>query len=74
MTDNIEGANPHATYNRITTGVVRQPDGWHISIRMEHTETGAVRNELSQMRFPSEQAAENFAVKLAGQMRDRIAG
>jgi len=74
MTDDMVGANPHANFNRITTGTVRRADGWHITIRMDHTETGAERFEESSMKFPSEAAAENFAVKLAHQMRERIQG
>lgn len=72
MTDDY--AQPHVTYNRITTGTIRKRDGWHITIHMDHTETGVERFEESSMTFPSEAAAENFAVKLAHQMRARIQG
>lgn len=64
--------NPHATFNKLTTSIAREDDGWHVVIRFFHTETGAERTEKSQMRWMSETKANQAAVTIAHEMQSRI--
>lgn len=76
MTDEYEDfdpdANPHATFNRVVGGVQRTPSGWAITLRYEHTETGAERREVSRLRFDSEHKAEAAANKIVREIQKRI--
>ena len=64
--------NPHAVFNRITTQVVRQKDGWAIVLKLGHDVTGANRTEMSSVRFGSESEARRAGTIIANKMRERL--
>jgi outer membrane PBP1 activator LpoA protein len=64
--------NPHATFNKLTTSVQVEADGWHVLIRFFHTETGAERVEKSSRRWATEKQATQAAVTIAHTMQERI--
>ena len=66
--------NPHAVFNRISTQIVRQRDGWAIVLKLSHDETGAERTELSGVRFKTEGEARHAATIIATKMRERLLG
>ena len=64
------------TFNRITTGVIRDRlrGGYGIVITYSSTEHNERRSERSTATFESEQVAKDIATRLATDIGDRIRG
>ena len=64
--------NPHTQFNRVTTKIAHQGDGWAVIIEMSHTDTGAERTEISKARWATERQANQAAVTIAHEFQNRI--
>jgi len=61
------------TYNRISTGIRLVGRRYHLTVCYDNTDTGHAHHETSTKSFADQREAEQAAVKLAHELRDKLA-